>query len=194
MNTPIPHYHAEVHVAFWLTERISRLGLLLAPVVARIALALPFLRSGLTRWDGPFSIAPATDYLFEDQFRLHVFGHLYALPLPDQLAFAVGTAEIVLPVLLLIGLATRVAGLFLLLMTGVIQLIYPDGWANFHLYWAALALAVMALDPGALSLDFWLSRFAKKNLRQVAARGDSTSRAPTDPLAARVERANTDPP
>ncbi len=43
-------------------------------------------------------------------------------------------------------------------MTGVIQLVFPDGWMNFHLYWAALALAVMALDPGALSLDHWIAR------------------------------------
>jgi len=35
----------------------------------------------------------------------------------------------------------------------VIQLVYPDGWANFHLYWAAMTLGLMAFGPGALSLD-----------------------------------------
>ena len=38
-------------------------------------------------------------------------------------------------------------------MTAVIQLTYPDGWANFHLYWAAMALAIMTFGPGAISLD-----------------------------------------
>jgi len=38
-------------------------------------------------------------------------------------------------------------------MTGVIQLVVPEGWANFHLPWAALATAIMALGPGKLSLD-----------------------------------------
>jgi putative oxidoreductase len=38
-------------------------------------------------------------------------------------------------------------------MTGVIQLTYPDGWANFHMYWAAIALAIIAFGPGAVSLD-----------------------------------------
>jgi uncharacterized protein len=55
----------------------SRLGSLVAPRVVRIALALPFLRSGFTRWDGFLSISPGTDYLFEEQFKLHIFGGLY---------------------------------------------------------------------------------------------------------------------
>ncbi len=104
------------------------------------------------------SISPATDYLFEEQFKLHLFGRLYGFPAPDTLAFLVGSAEITLPTLLLIGLATRFSALGLLVMTAVIQLVFPDGWMNFHLYWAALALAVMALDPGRLSLDYWITR------------------------------------
>ncbi|AXK61668.1 DoxX family protein [Burkholderia sp. IDO3] len=124
-----------------------------APILLRIALALPFFRSGLTRWDGFLSISGGTLYLFESQFRLHVFGALVGLPAPDALAFVVATTELVLPVLLVAGLATRFAALALLAMTGVIQLVFPDGWANFHLYWATLAVAILALGPGGLSLD-----------------------------------------
>ncbi|MBN3785894.1 DoxX family protein [Burkholderia sp. Ac-20353] len=129
-------------------------GAVAAPPVARIALALPFLRSGLTRWDGLLALSPATTFLFEEQFRLHVFGGAYRLPWPDLLAYMVGCAEIILPVLLIVGLATRLSALGLLLMTGVIQLVFPEGWANFHLYWAALAFSIMALGPGWLSLDY----------------------------------------
>lgn len=132
---------------------VARLGTLLAPPVLRIALALPFLRSGLTRWDGFLSLSPGTLYLFEEQFKLHLFGQAYGFPMPNKVALLVAIAEIVLPVLLLAGLATRLAALCLLVMTAVIQLVFPDGWANFHLYWAALALAVMALGPGPISLD-----------------------------------------
>lgn len=139
--------------------------------LARIALALPFLRSGLTRWDGFLSLSPATRYLFEEQFKLHLLGRSYALPAPDELAYVVATAEILLPVLLLIGLGTRLAALGLLVMTGVIQLVYPDGWANFHLYWASLALAVMALGPGPLSVDHRLASLLR--------RGQSTPSVPT---------------
>jgi len=136
-----------------LTGVIRRIGLIFGPPVARIALALPFLRSGLTRWDGFLSLSPGTLYLFENQFKLHLFGAAIDFPMPDALAFVVACAEIVLPVLLIIGLGTRLAALGLLLMTAVIQLVFPDGWANFHLYWAALALCVMAIGPGPLSLD-----------------------------------------
>jgi len=146
---------------------IATMALLLAPPLLRIALALPFLRSGLTRWDGFLSISAGTLYLFENQFKLHVLGGVYDLPAPDTLALVVAIAEIVLPILLILGLATRLAALALLFMTTVIQLVFPDGWANFHLYWAALAVALIALGGGRLSLDyligFWHGRHARQN-------------------------------
>ncbi|MEK1931504.1 MAG: DoxX family protein [Pararhizobium sp.] len=136
--------------------RIVKTARQVAPLVLRIALALPFLRSGLTRWDGFLSLSPGTRFLFEEQFRLHIFGGEYALPAPDRLALLTAVAEIVLPVLLIVGLGTRLAALGLLVMTGVIQLVFPDGWANFHLYWAALALDLIARGPGAISIDRWI--------------------------------------
>lgn len=136
-----------------VSEQIQALGYVLAPPVLRVALALPFFRSGLTRWDGLLSISPATLFLFENQFKLHVFGGAYPFPAPDAVALIVALAEITFPVLLVLGFATRFAALALLVMTGVIQLVFPDGWANFHLYWASLAVGIMALGPGPLSLD-----------------------------------------
>ena len=38
-------------------------------------------------------------------------------------------------------------------MTAIIQLTVPDGWANFHLPWAAMALALMAWGGGPLGLE-----------------------------------------
>ena len=62
-----------------------------------------------------------------------------------------------LPVLLVLGLGTRFAALGLLAMTAVIQLTVPEGWANFHLPWAAMALALVVYGGGPLSLDRMLS-------------------------------------
>lgn len=153
-----------------LLDIVGLIGIAVAPPVVRIALALPFLRSGLTRWDGFLQLSIGTQFLFEEQFKLHIFGNLFGFPAPDTVAFLVGCAEIVLPVLLLAGLATRLVGLALLIMTGVIQLVFPDGWVNFHLYWAALALAVIALGPGPLSLDYLVSRlFARLRERRAPA-------------------------
>jgi len=136
-----------------IAERLSRIAVVVAPPALRIALATPFFRSGLTKWDGFLSLSPAAAYLFEDEFKLHIFGNAYDFPLPLLVAYLDGIAEIVLPFLLVAGLATRFSALALLIMTGVIQLVVPEGWANFHLPWAALAIAIIALGPGRLSLD-----------------------------------------
>jgi putative oxidoreductase len=138
-----------------LLKSLSRIAGVVAPPVLRVALALPFFRSGLTRWDGFLSLSQGTIYLFEEQFKLHIFGNPYPFPAPLACAYIVGVSEIVLPILLVLGLGTRFTAAGLLIMTGVIQLTYPEGWVNFHLYWAALCLGIMALGPGTLSCD-WL--------------------------------------
>ena len=63
--------------------------------------------------------------------------------MPEWMALAPASAEVALPLLLVLGLCTRYAALGLLAMTAVIQLTYPDGWQNFHLPWAAMALAIL---------------------------------------------------
>jgi putative oxidoreductase len=73
------------------------------------------------------------------------------------MAFAVGSAEILLPTLLVLGLATRLAAFALLVMTLVVQLTVPDGWP-LHLTWAAMALGIMAWGPGRASLDHRIER------------------------------------
>jgi len=135
-----------------LFSRLAWLGLAAAPPILRIALALPFLRSGLTKWDG-LALSPSVIHLFEHEFRLHILGAAYAFPAPAFAAFFAASAEIVLPVLLLLGFATRLAAFGILLMTAVIQLVVPDGWFSHHLSWAAMALALMALGPGPVSFD-----------------------------------------
>jgi putative oxidoreductase len=122
-------------------------------LVLRLTLARPFFASGLTRWDGWFTLSFGTKTLFAEEYKLHIFGSEIPFPAPELVATMASTAEIVLPILVAFGFLTRWAALGLLCMTGVIQLTYPDGWANFHLYWAAIALAIITFGPGAVSLD-----------------------------------------
>jgi putative oxidoreductase len=143
---------------------LRRVAQVLAPPLLRVALAVPFFKSGLTKWDGFLSLSPAAIFLFEDEFKLHIFGQSYDFPLPTAVAFLDGVAEIVLPVLLVVGLATRFSALGLLIMTGVIQLVVPEGWANFHLPWAALAVAIIALGPGTLSLDHLIDTLHRRRI------------------------------
>ncbi len=119
----------------------------------RLALAVPFFKSGLTKWDGFLQLSDGAKFLFMEEFRLHIFGQQFPYPFPIPVATAAGLAEIVLPVLLVVGLLTRFAALGLLVMTAVIQLTIPDGWANFHLPWAAMAFALVVFGSGRLGLD-----------------------------------------
>ncbi|MBX9466235.1 MAG: DoxX family protein [Aquamicrobium sp.] len=125
----------------------------LALLMLRVALAVPFFRSGLTKWEGFLNLSPSAHYLFANEFKLHLFGQAYGFPLPTLAAWGSSLGEIVLPVLLVAGLFTRFAAFGLLLMTAVIQLTIPDGWANFHLPWAAMALALVVYGGGRVSAD-----------------------------------------
>lgn len=122
-------------------------------LVLRVAVAIPFWNSGLTKWAAWLQLSDGALYLFSEEFKLHVFGQQVAYPLPKLMASAAAVGEILLPILLVLGLGTRFAALGILLMTAVIQLTIPDGWANFHLPWAAMALAVMRYGPGRASVD-----------------------------------------
>lgn len=125
-----------------LCERIPNSAIAL---VARFALAAVFWRSGQTKVEG-FHLRDTTFDLFRDEYRVPL------LP-PDVAAYAATAAEHVFPVLLVIGLATRMSALGLFAMTMVIQLfVYPDGWPE-HILWVALELLLVARGPGAVSLD-----------------------------------------
>ena len=117
----------------------------------RLALAVPFFKSGLTKWSGFLQLSDGARYLFTQEFKLHILGSEIAYPFPIAMATAAGVCEIVLPVMLAIGLGTRLAALGLLAMTAVIQLTVPDGWANFHLPWAAMALTLAVFGGGRVT-------------------------------------------
>lgn len=124
----------------------------LTQLVLRFGLAVPFWRSGVNKWDGFLQLNDVAILLFSSEFQLHLPGGPYPYPAPALMAFAAGSAEILLPILLIFGLATRFAALGLLVMTVIVQLTVPDGWP-LHVTWAAMALGIMAWGPGRASLD-----------------------------------------
>lgn len=136
------------------------------PLLAlRIALAIPFWRSGLTKWDGFFNLSSGARYLFTQEFKLHILGQAYAYPAPLTMAFLAGLGEIILPILLVLGLGTRFAALGILGMTIIIQLTVPDGLINFHLPWFAMAVALVVYGAGGLSADRLIARLFYKGVR-----------------------------
>jgi putative oxidoreductase len=124
----------------------------LVQLVLRVALAVPFWKSGVLKWNGFLQLNDTAVYLFSDEFKLHLPGGPYNFPAPAVVAFLSGCVEVGFPVLLVIGLGTRFAATGLLIMTCMIELTVPDGWP-IHITWAAMALAIMAWGPGRVSLD-----------------------------------------
>lgn len=115
-------------------------------LVARLGIAGVFFLSGRTKVEGVLSITDSTYELFRSE---------YALPLlPPELAAHLATyAEHLFPLLLVLGLCTRLSALALLGMTLVIQVfVYPDAWST-HLSWAGLLLLLVGRGAGAWSLD-----------------------------------------
>ena len=129
----------------------------LVQLVLRFALAVPFWRSGILKWDGFLQLNDTAVTLFTDEFKLHLPGGPYPFPAPTAMAFLSGCGEIVFPVLLVLGLGARFAALGLLFMTFIVELTVPDGWP-IHITWAAMALAIMAYGAGRLSLDHLIRR------------------------------------
>jgi putative oxidoreductase len=134
----------------WITGMLARIPDAPVQLFARLAIAPVFWLSGRTKVDG-WEIKDTTFFLFR---------HEYQVPLlpPELAAYLATAAEHALPVLLVIGLATRFAALGLLGMTFVIQVfVYPEAW-TVHALWAALLVVIVARGPGAWSLDRWIAR------------------------------------
>ena len=83
----------------------------LAMLALRFALAVPFWKSGMTKWDGFLTLSFGAQQLFVDEFKLHLFGGEYAFPFPETMATLSALGETILPVLLVFGFATRYAAL-----------------------------------------------------------------------------------
>jgi len=130
-----------------LAETASKLfpqSLLL--LVQRLGIAAVFFMSGRTKVDGWFTINDSAFELFRTDYKLP-----FIPPVPA--AYAATTAEHLFPILLVLGLFTRVSAGALLVMTSVIEIfVYPDAWPT-HLSWAGLLLPLIALGGGRLSLD-----------------------------------------
>lgn len=129
-----------------MLERFSPL----VDLALRLFVAAVFFKSGLTKiasWD-------TTLALFENE---------YAVPLlPPEIAALLGTGvELFFPVLLVLGLGTRVAAGVLFVFNVIAVISYPDlGAAGLkdHQTWGLLLLVTLTHGAGALSLDGLLHR------------------------------------
>lgn len=124
----------------------------LVDLAIRLEVAQAFLRSGLVKvgnWSG-------TLYLFHNEYRVPL--------LPPDVAAVLGTAaELVLPPLLIVGLAARFAALSLSAVNVVAVISFwhvlgeNEAALASHFYWGLLLLVTLCHGPGRLSLDRFLA-------------------------------------
>ncbi len=153
---PMSQHENQKHVtslAQWIQWGVCACAFLpyaLVALLIRIVIFRVFFLSAQTKVED-FAITPATFYLFQYE---------YALPIiPYKLAAYAGTlGEFAFSIMLLFGLATRFAALGLIVMTLIIQYVYPAAWWSVHVWWLLGLLVLVSKSGGMLSLDYLVKR------------------------------------
>ena len=149
-TVPLSGNHKFVEHAKTVINRLNSIPSTAIALIARIGIAGVFWRSGQTKVEG-WKITDSTLYLFQEEYALPLISAEFA-------ANAATLAEHLLPLFLIIGLASRASAAGLLAMTLVIQLlVYPGSWPD-HFTWAAALVFLIARGPGVLSLDHLINR------------------------------------
>jgi len=137
-----------VAVRDWL----ARFPLSLLQLGMRIGVGAVFFNSGLLKYNSwEFAVK-----LFEDEYKVPLLD-------PTVAARLAMFNELVFPVFLFVGLATRLVTLPLLGMVFVIEVfVYPLAWTE-HLMWASILVLLFTRGPGVFSLDYLIERRFAKN-------------------------------
>lgn len=101
------------------------------------------------------------------QNQITAFTDYHPIPfIPPEIAAIMGTGgEVILPILLAFGLATRIGAGGLLVMTMMIQFAVPPEYGiqnDDHYMWMLLLAVPLLKGGGPLSLDFLLRKFCCK--------------------------------
>lgn len=114
----------------------------------RVYVANVFFKSGLTKIQD-FS---STLALFENEYRVPLVS-------PTLAAFSGTAAELTLPALLVLGIASRPTALALFVFNIVAVVAYPDiseSGIKDHMLWGTMILVIAFFGAGKLSIDHWI--------------------------------------
>src|SRR5712692_7896855 len=134
---------------------LVRFPLSIILLAGRVGVGATFFKAGLLKYNS-----------FE--FAVKLFQEEYRVPLIDPAVAAriAMVQELTLPILLFLGLATRIATIPLLGMIAVIQtFVYPNAY-NEHLVWGAILVLLLTRGPGVFSVDYLIGRYAQKGPRR----------------------------
>lgn len=119
-------------------------------VLFRLYIAKIFFLAGLSKiksWD-------TTLMLFEYEYEVP------GIPF-DTAAYLSTFAELVFPVLLVIGLAGRFSAGALFILNIIAAISYPDispGGVNDHYFWGTILGILVFYGPGKLAIDAWIQK------------------------------------
>jgi putative oxidoreductase len=135
----------------------------LIALVLRLVLARAFFLAGQDKIDGPVValVLKHADmsFMLPAQIKdaaMRVFEtHFAGATVPPAVIAALFTyAEFILPILLVLGLATRYAAAILFAITVLTQIyIDPVAFWTLHVYWLSLLLVLLTCGPGDVSID-----------------------------------------
>jgi len=150
-------YDSYGKIALQLYCRVEKFLAYLKPVAdmsLKLWVANVFFKSGLTKIES----FDTTLMLFQDEYAVPVLSPVIA-------AYLGTMAELVLPVLLVIGLGGRLVPLALFLFNIVAAISYPDlssAGIQDHIIWGLMLFALIANGSGNFSLDhLWLKKWFK---------------------------------
>jgi putative oxidoreductase len=134
---------------------LARFPLSIIQLAGRIGVGATFFKAGLLKYQSwEFTVR-----LFQEEYRVPVLD-------PAVAARIAMLQELTIPILLFLGLATRLATLPLLGMIAVIQtFVYPNAY-NEHLVWGAILVLLLTRGPGVFSVDYLINHYAQRRFRQ----------------------------
>jgi len=126
---------------------LARFPLSIILLAGRIGVGATFFKAGLLKYQSwEFTVK-----LFEQEYQVPVLD-------PAVAARIAMVQELTIPILLFLGLATRIATLPLLGMIAVIQtFVYPNAY-NEHLVWGSILVLLLTRGPGIFSIDHLIAR------------------------------------
>jgi putative oxidoreductase len=135
----------------------------LVALVLRLVLARAFFLAGQDKIDGP--VVPLVlkhadlSFMLPAQIKdaaMRVFEtHFAGMAVPPAVITSLFTyAEFILPIVLVLGFATRYAAAILFAITVLTQIyIDPAAFWTLHVYWLSLLLVLLTCGPGDVSID-----------------------------------------
>lgn len=125
----------------------------------RAWIAYVFINSGLQKvstWNDEYGVM----YLFKEEYHVPLLDPVVA-------AYLATAGELILPVLILAGFATRLSAVALSILNIVAVISYYEtlakvGQVTPHIFWGSMLLALITFGPGFFAIDQWLkSKFSR---------------------------------